>query len=174
MSHTILSWPSKLGRRLTPLMLAAGAALLVSSTANADAHCRRVHGVYEEHAVSPQSCPSAVGLCIEGEFFGQIKGPFASTATSLQPSADTPATSVLWFTGDGVIHARIGAKEGDIQFKSSGAFQSTGDGNIVDLQYITGGTGELTGITGVIRASGTFNPATGMGESEYEGMVCLP
>jgi hypothetical protein len=174
MSHKFASWPYKVARRLTPLMLAAGALLLVSASASANAQCRRVHGVYEEHAVAPTSCPSAVGLCIEGEFFGNVKGTFASTATSLQPSGDTPATSVLWFTGDGVIHAQIADKEGDIQFKSSGAFQSASDGNIVDLQYITGGTGELTGITGVIRASGTFNPVTGMGESEYEGMVCLP
>ena len=76
--------------------------------------------------------------------------------------------------GDGVTHARIGSKQGDIFFKSSGAYQNDGDGNIVDLQYITGGSGDLANISGVIRASGTFNPATGMGESEYEGTVCLP
>jgi hypothetical protein len=174
MSHTLFSGSYKLVRRITPFFLAAMAVLLVTVSASAQAQCRRVRGFYEEHAADPSSCSSPIGLCIEGEFSGNIKGAFASTATSLQPSGDTPVTSVLWFTGDGVINAKIDSREGNIFFKSSGAFQTTGDGNIVDLQYITGGDGALTGISGVIRASGTFNPVTGMGESEYEGIVCVP
>lgn len=174
MSHTSFSASYKFVRRITPFFLAAIAVLLVTASASATPACRRVRGFYEEHAADPSSCPSPIGLCIEGEFSGNIKGTFASTATSLVPSGDTPVTSVLWFTGDGVIHAKIDSREGDIFFKSAGAFQTTGDGNIVDVQYITGGTGQLTGVTGVIRASGTFNPVTGMGESEYEGMVCMP
>lgn len=174
MFHNIFTGQYKLVRRITPFFLAAIAVLLVTASASANAQCRRVRGFYEEHAVDPSSCNSPIGLCIEGEFSGNVKGAFASTATALQPNGDTPTTSVVWFTGDGVIHAKIDSREGDIFFKSSGAFQTTGDGNIVDLQYITGGTGHLAGITGVIRASGTFNPVTGMGESEYEGLVCLP
>ncbi|RIK30889.1 MAG: hypothetical protein DCC55_37170 [Chloroflexi bacterium] len=174
MSHNFFSAQYKLVRRITPFFLAAIAVLLVTASASANGHCRRVRGFYEEHAADPNSCNSPIGLCIEGEFSGNVKGTFASTATALQPNNDTPTTSVVWFTGDGVIHAKIDSREGDIFFKSSGAFQTTGDGNIVDLQYITGGTGGLTGITGVIRASGTFNPITGMGESEYEGLVCIP
>lgn len=168
------SWQHKFVRRSTPFFMGALALLLVSTSASAAANCRRVHGFYEEHAADPNSCPSPVGLCIEGEFSGSIKGMFTSTATSLQPSADTPATAVLWFTGDGVTHAKVKGKQGDILFKSAGAFQSTGEGNIVDVQVITGGTGELTGISGVIRASGLFDPVAGMGESEYEGTICLP
>lgn len=174
MSNHTMSWGHKVARRVAPFLLAAMSLLLVTASASANTQCRRVHGVYDEHAVDPSSCPSPVGLCIEGEFSGNIKGPFASTATSLQPNGDTPLTTVLWFTGDGVLNAKIDSRQGDIFFKSAGAFQSSGDGNIVDLQYITGGTGDLAGITGVIRASGTFDPATGMGVSEYEGMVCIP
>jgi hypothetical protein len=155
--------------------LLAGITLFLSRPlASAEAQCHRVRGFYEEHAAAAASCPSPVGLCIEGEFAGTIKGRFTSTATALQSSTDTPTTAVVWFTGDGVIHARVNGKRGDILFKSAGAYQTTGDGNIVDLQSITAGTGELIGMTGVIRASGTFNPATGQGESEYEGTVCLP
>jgi hypothetical protein len=174
MSHNNSSLLHKLARRIAPFALAGVALVVFSASASANAQCRLVHGVYEEHAVDPNSCPSPIGLCIEGEFFGNVKGTFASTATALTPSGDTPTTGVVWFTGDGVIHAQIANKSGDIFFKSSGAFQTTGDGNIVDVQYITGGSGELNGISGVIRASGTFNPATGMGESEYEGVVCVP
>jgi hypothetical protein len=160
--------------RIAAFLLVGITLLLAGALASADAQCHRVRGFYEEHAAAPGSCPSPVGLCIEGEFSGAIKGLFTSTATALQPSADTPTTAVVWFTGDGVTHAQVKGKQGNILFKSAGAFQTTGDGNIVDLQTIPGGTGELTGITGVIRASGTFNPATGRGESEYEGTVCLP
>jgi hypothetical protein len=155
-------------------LLAGFALILVSASASADAQCRRVRGFYEEHAEDPTSCPSPVGLCIAGEYSGNIKGIFRATATSLTPTADTPATGVLHFTGDGVINAQIRGKQGDLAFKSAGAFQSNDAGNIVDLQYITGGTDELAGASGVIRASGTFDPVTGMGESEYEGMICMP
>jgi hypothetical protein len=44
--------------------------------------------------------------------------------------------------------------------------RSTGDGEILDLQTIIGGTGELAGASGVWRASGTFDPETDSGESE--------
>ena len=162
-----------LTRRVGPFVLASFALLAVSSAANAASVCQRVHGVYEEHAVAPTSCPSPIGLCIEGEFAGVIKGAFRSTATSFTPTADTPTTGVLTFTGDGVTNAQVRGKQGELIFKSAGAFQNSGDGNIVDVQFITGGTGELAGASGVIRASGLFNPATGMGESEYEGMLCL-
>jgi hypothetical protein len=177
MFRNSFSWqrraPSGLARRLTPFLLAGFALLVASASASADAQCRRVRGFYEEHA-DPNNCMSPVGLCIAGEYSGNIKGMFSATATSLTPSADTPATGVLFFTGDGVIHAQVAEKQGDLTFKSAGAFQSTGAGNIVDLQTITGGTGDLAGASGVIRASGVFDPATGMGESEYEGMICLP
>jgi hypothetical protein len=42
---------------------------------------------------------------------------------------------------------------------------TSGDGDIVDLQLIVGGTGAL-------RASGTF--VAGSGESKYIGSICLP
>lgn len=178
MFHNNFSWqrraPSGRARRLTPFLLAGFALLLVSASASADAQCRRVRGIYEEHAEDPSTCPSPIGLCIAGEFSGNIKGMFRSTATSLTPTGDTPLTGVLLFTGDGVINAQVADKQGDLTFKSAGAFQSTGAGNIVDLQTITGGTGDLAGASGVIRASGVFDPATGTGESEYEGMICLP
>lgn len=163
----------KLSIRFAPFALAATALIVFAASANAQGNCRRVHGHYEEHAVAP-TCGSPVNLCIEGQFFGNLKGAFASTATALQPTGDFTTTQVVWFSGDGVIHAQMGGKQGDINFKSAGAFQTTGDGNIVDLQYITGGTGDFSGISGVIRASGTFDPVAGAGASDYEGMVCLP
>jgi len=73
-----------------------------------------------------------------------------------------------------VIRARIGGKQGDLFFKSAGAFHTVGTEEIVDLQFVTGGTGALTGASGAVRASGTFDPVAGTGESEYTGRVCFP
>ncbi len=73
-----------------------------------------------------------------------------------------------------MIEAKVRGARGNLLIKNAGVFQSTGDGNIVDLQVVTGGTGDLTGATGAIRASGLFSPTTGSGSSEYEGKICLP
>jgi hypothetical protein len=152
---------------------ALGAVLLVLPAAgvHAQSSCTLVIGHYVEHAVQ-ENCTSPVGLCIAGEYAGVIKGAFDGIATSLVPTADTPTTGVLLFTSDSVIHARVGGKEGDLIIKNAGAFNTAGTGDIVDLQRIVGGTGELAGATGVLRASGTF--VAGSGESEYIGNICLP
>jgi len=42
------------------------------------------------------------------------------------------------------------------------------------IRRLTGGTGDLAGATGALRASGTFSPATFSGSSDYEGKICLP
>ena len=159
---------------LTPLMLAGMALALAATSVSAEDRSAPVNGHYAERAAAPTSCASPVGLCIEGEFSGAIRGAFAVTATSFTPTADTPVTAVVHFTGDGVIHARIGGNQGDLFFKSAGAFHTVGTGEIVDLQFITGGTGALAGASGALRASGTFDPVAGSGESEYTGMICLP
>ena len=160
--------------RLAAATLAGMAVALTAPSISAESRCRHVTGHYAEHAAAPTGCPSPVGLCIEGEFSGSVRGAFAVTATSLAPTADTPVTAVVHFTGDGVIHARIGGQQGDLFFKSAGAFHTVGTGEIVDLQFITGGTGAFAGASGALRASGTFDPATGSGGSEYSGTVCIP
>jgi hypothetical protein len=147
---------------------------LAGASLSAEDQCRNVNGHLAIRAVSPTSCPSPVGLCIEGEFSGAIRGPFTVTATSFIVTADTPTTAVVLFTGDGLVHGRIGAKRGDLFLKTAGAYHSVGTGEIVDLQFINGGTGALTGASGALRASGTFDPVAGTGEAEYTGMVCFP
>ncbi|MEZ4732886.1 MAG: hypothetical protein R3E79_37775 [Caldilineaceae bacterium] len=162
---------SKLGIRLAAFALAGMTVLTASSGAYADVRCRKVEGRYAEHIVPPPDCTSAYGLCIAGEYRGDVQGNFFGAVTSLTPTA---VGEVQLFTSDSTIHARIGNKEGDLIIKNAGAFQTAGAGNIVDLQYIVGGTGQFAGASGALRASGTFDSATGMGESSYEGEVCLP
>jgi hypothetical protein len=161
-------------KRVATLLFAAIAWAPAAIALGAESRCRHVSGHYAEHAAPPTSCPSPVGLCIEGEFSGSVRGAFAVTATSLTPTADTPNTGVVLFTGDGGIHARLGSREGELFFKSAGAFHTVASGEIVDVQVITGGTGQLAGASGAFRASGTFDSATGSGESEYTGVICLP
>jgi hypothetical protein len=161
---------SKLSVRMSAFALAAMALLTASSGVNAQAQCKKVGGHYEEHFVSAPDCPQNA-LCIAGEYRGDIQGDFFGIVASLN---DTEVNEVKLFTSNSTIHARIDGKEGDLIIKNAGAFQGGGAGNIVDLQYIVNATGELAGATGAIRASGTFDFATGMGESAYEGMVCLP
>jgi hypothetical protein len=48
-----------------------------------------------------------------------------------------------------------------------------GGGEIVDLQTIVGGTGELSGASGSLSAVGNFTFADG-GRSKFSGVVCLP
>ena len=172
MDHPVFIWHSATVKGLTAFTL-AGMALVPTAAHDGPAGCRNVNGHYAEHAVAPSSCPSPVGLCIEGEFSGAIRGAFASTATSFAPTADTPLTAVVPFTGDGTIHANLGGRQGDLFFKSAGAFHTVDKGEIVDLQYITGGTGAFAGASGALRASGTFDPIAGSGQSEYSGMVCI-
>jgi hypothetical protein len=153
--------------------IAIAGAIIALTGAGAGADCFQVKGHYDEHSVT-EGCDSPVGFCIAAEYRGVIKGASFGTATAIFPTDDTATTNVLHFITDSVIHARVHGKLGDLFIKNAGAFQSVGEGNIVDLQTITGGTEELTGASGAIRASGLFDSDTGQGSSEYEGMICLP
>jgi len=171
MRHALFTWRGGTVKGLAAFSV-VGMALVSIAAHDGPAPCRNVNGHYAEHTVAPSSCPSPVGLCIEGEFSGAIRGAFASTATSFAPTADTPLTAVVPFTGDGTIHVNLGGGHGDLFFKSAGAFHTVGKGEIVDLQFITGGTGAFVGASGALRASGMFDPVSGSGESEYSGTVC--
>lgn len=161
---------SKFAVRMSAFALAAMALLTASSGVSATAQCKKVNGHYQEHFVFGTPCPEGA-LCIAGEYRGDIQGDFFGILAS---QSDTDVNEVKLFTTNSTIHARIDGKEGDLMIKNAGAFQGAGAGNIVDLQYIVGATSELSGATGAIRASGTFDFATGMGESDYEGTICLP
>ena len=174
MSYKLFQGRSRFARRISVASLALLMFVLSSAAVSANSTCFQVKGHYEEHAVGGPECSSPVGLCIAGEYGGVVQGDFFSTVTSLNPTGDTPATSVVLFTADSTIHAKVHGLQGDLTIKNAGAFQSAGEGNIVDVQYITGGTDQLSGASGVIRASGLFDPTAGQGASDYEGMVCLP
>lgn len=159
---------SKFAVRMSAFALAAMALLTASSSVDAQAQCKKVSGHYEEHFVATEPCPEGA-MCIAGEYRGDIHGDFFGI---LAEQIDSNVSAVKLFISNSTIHARIDGKEGDLIIQNTGSFQYGGD--IVDLQTIVGATGELTGATGAIRASGIFDFANNSGRSDYEGMVCLP
>jgi hypothetical protein len=163
--------------RVTRPALALGAAAVVllaaPGSAGAAASCRTVEGSYTEQAVTGPECLSPVGLCIAATYRGDLRGPFEGRATSIVTTADTPTTTVAFFTTDSTFDGTYRDRRGTLTIKNAGAFTSNPDGSIVDLQTITGGTGALAGATGSLRATGTFSFATG-GRSTYQGVLCLP
>ncbi|MFN8488153.1 MAG: hypothetical protein U0350_11210 [Caldilineaceae bacterium] len=155
----------KFSGRFTAFAAAFAVFLVISSSVGAAGRCQVVYGHYVEHQVT-DNCNS---LCIEGEYFGAVRGAFSGAVTQLYPPE---GAIVTLFTSQSVIHANVAGKSGDLQIKNSGAVHFGGEGDIVDLQLITGGTGDFVGATGAIRASGTF--LNGSGDSNYEGTVCMP
>ena len=149
----------------------AAAALLSApaGSAAAAAKCKNVRGHVTSQTLT-ENCPSPIGLCASGQFYGAIRGELLLVATSLTPTQDTPVTGVYMYTADDVIKT----KEGDIYTKDAGALNlapgSTGDD--VSIVTITGGTGTYSGATGRLRVSGTFSDAGG--EFSYEGELCTP
>ncbi|WP_395725456.1 hypothetical protein [Nakamurella sp.] len=163
--------PRKL-RTATMTGVAVIAALALSAGQSAAGErCIEVRGSYVEHPASGPDCVSPVGLCIAGTYRGDIDASFAGTASSIVTTADTPATTVSLFTSDSTITGRFKQWRGTLIVKNAGSFAAGGDGSIVDLQTIVGGTGQLSGATGSIRASGTFTFPDG-GRSQYLGTVC--
>ena len=162
-------------RRLAAV--AAGAVALVlagGGGAGADARCREVSGRYAEE-LAPAGCTSAVGPCIAARYTaGPLRGTFHGVATTFVTTADTSTTGVVLFTTDTVADVTAWGRHGTLTIKNAGAFHGSGLGEIVDLQTIVGGTGDFTGATGALRASGTFDPVRGTGTSTVTGTVCLP
>ena len=161
------------------LRIAAAALFAVSITAvifsapagraSAAAKCKNVRG-HVTSRTATENCPSPIGLCAAGQFYGAIRGELFLVATSLTPTQDTPATGVYMYTADDVIKT----KEGDIYTKDAGALNLTpgGSGDDISIVTITGGTGDYAGATGRLRAYGTFSDEGG--EFSYEGEICTP
>ena len=101
-----------------------------------------------------------------GRLTGGIQGDFVFEATSTLPSN---VAAVLLYTGTLTVRTR----HGDLSCINAGAFNTVGDGEVVDLCEITGGTGRYAGATGYLRVFGTFTPTEG-GNSDYNGILRLP
>ena len=131
---------------------------------------RHVHGNIVSQLLTGPACTSPVGLCTKGHFTGSLRGEFVFTATTLTPTADTPATGIVHYTGDIVLKTN----DGTIFIKDAGAFDSApgSTGDVGAVSAVTGGTRRYAGASGHVRIGGTFTPQDG-GDSEYCGQILL-
>lgn len=155
---------------LTTGTAVVAALTLTAGQSSAGGRCVEVRGYYVEQAVT-EDCQSPAGLCFAGTYRGDIQGPFTGAASSILATPDTPTTTVSLFTSNSTITGKVKGWRGTLAIKNAGSFAGSGDGSIVDLQTVVGGTGQLVGATGQIRASGTFTFDKG-GQSQYVGTVC--
>ncbi|MEZ4713721.1 MAG: DUF3224 domain-containing protein [Caldilineaceae bacterium] len=154
-----------LARCFASLVVVCAAVIISAANVGAQSSCFQVHGYYIEHAVGQGQ--------FAGTYSGTIQGDFATTVAAPFPIVNPPVNNVALFYANTVLHAQVHGKQGDLIIANAGAFQQAGDGNIIDLQIITGGTGELANASGAIRASGLFDLTSFTGSSQYEGMICL-
>lgn len=157
---------TKLVRAVAGTVAVAAAGVAVLFVGGAGAASGSVSGNFGSQQVTGPTCTSPVGLCTQGALTGGLKSTFTFSATSLTPTADTPATGVVSYTGD----ITMQLKGGSLLCKDSGAFQTTGPGAVASVCVIVGGTGAFAGATGVIQFVGTFT-STGGGEGDYRGTV---
>ena len=148
-------------RRIALVMFVIAAATPSLSAATKRGHFSSV--------VNTTTCASPVGICTEGTLTGALKGTFSFTATTLTPSADTPTTGVMFYTGDITLTTR----DGVVFCKDAGAFDVNAPGAVSSVCSITGGTGEFAGASGTIQFVGTFTLADG-GDGEYRAMITTP
>jgi hypothetical protein len=99
---------------------------------------------------------------------GQLKGDVFFSATEYLMSGDTPATGVVFVTGDAVFTTRCGT----LLAKDAISRAINGNGEYAEVDTVVGGTGCYAGATGRLVAAGS---ATAEGASgSYDGEICLP
>jgi hypothetical protein len=174
MFPSITTWRNRFASRLVPFFLAAGALLLVSANVSAAAQCHNIHGQIDDHPAPGPTCTSPIGLCTQGAFSGVLQGDYISIASTLNPTGDTPVTSVLLYTADTTLQAHLGDQQGELRIKNAGAFHVAGNGEATEISSIVGGTGAFAGASGVFFVTGTADLTTGIGHATYDGQLCQP
>jgi hypothetical protein len=142
----------------------AAAMVLCTGAARAEGRGgRTVRGQINSQEVTT-GCTSPVGLCLAGTLTGGLTGDFSYTAASVTVTGDVAA-----FSGTTTLtteHGELTELDQTTANEETGAF--------TDVITILSGTGEWKGCSGTVHASGTFDFATGVGTSDYEGQVYCP
>ena len=156
-----LSWRKALW--LVPA--AAALPLLAVTQAGGAAVTLPIAGTIRSQLVTGPACPSPIGLCLSGNFYGSITGPNEAVGFFASPQPD----NVLFGKSHVVIHTR----DGDLRCTSSSSFDlDPASGNpFSDLCIITGGTGKYAGASGWFHTFGTGS-ATG-NHADYRGTLKL-
>jgi hypothetical protein len=131
------------------------ALVIVSGVATASSNCKKVNG---KLILNPDTT---------GSYSGDLRGNSEFTATGFTPLTTVPDTAVL--TGNNLIHT----DDGDLMTQDAIVLRTTGAGEFAEVDTVVGGTGDWSGATGVIQATGKFTFAAG-GTGEYSGKICTP
>lgn len=158
---------------VTALVLAAALLFVAVSHAQAQS-CMEVRGSYtERYTTTPPECVSPVDSCSIGQLKGAIRGTWFAVSTSMVESMDTPETGVVLFTGSNTLQVSVRGLEGELMIKDAASVDLR-YGNVANIAFILGGTGELEGATGVLRTTGVLDEGGLTGHGRYEGSVCVP
>jgi hypothetical protein len=117
--------------------------------------------------VTTKVVPST-SLSTESAWEGPLQGTSNFTLISLE-DAQIPNAKISRFHGNLV----LSTPEGDLIGQDHGIWDLD-SGAYVDLYIVSSGTGVFDGVTGQIWLSGTLDPATGQGLSQYRGVVSTP
>jgi hypothetical protein len=107
-------------------------------------------------------------LCTESDWDGPLDGTSSFTLISLE-DLGIPNANLSKFHGDLV----LSTARGDLIGQDTGIW-NLDTGAYVDVYTVTSGTGAYAGATAVILLSGTLDPVTGHGDSQYHGLVSTP
>jgi hypothetical protein len=113
-------------------------------------------------ALAAHVAPCAT-LCTRGTMTGSLEGAFAFDLATMTPAG---GSSVLQYTGS----VTIRTANGDILGTDSGVWDLA-TGRVVDHITVTGGTGGWAGASGHVETVGIFDPAAGVGLSEFVANV---
>ncbi len=146
--------------------------VLAVSVGSAETKCKTVNGHIKSQVVTElpngDACPSPLGLCTVGKFFGGIQGDFVFVAEDLVFNPDVDNPQVQFTTG--VI--TLETKDGGLTLRDASSVSFGPDGLFASVQTIAGGTGDLEGASGRLRAYGVFQG--GCVDCDYRGEVCTP
>jgi hypothetical protein len=142
--------------------------ILIATQALAAPLCKKVNGKFTLQAFPAPECTSAVSICANGDFSGDLAGHSVFIGSSLIQSVDTPTTGVVFLTGD----ATLTTDNGVVLTKDAISLSTTGHGEFGEVISIIGGTGRWAGSLGKVTATGTF--LNGSGAGTYNGEVCAP
>lgn len=104
-------------------------------------------------------------LCTESDWTGPLDGTSRFALITLE-DVGVPGANLSTFHGDLV----LSTPRGDLIGQDRGLWDLD-TGAYVDVYTVTSGTGDYAGATGVIVLSGTLDPATGHGDSQYRGVI---
>ena len=134
-------------------VVAVIALIIVSGVATAASTCKKVNGKLVLN-------PGGTG----GSYSGDLRGNSEFTFISL---TDTSIEDVKVLIGDNLIHTN----DGDLMTQDAIVLRQAGAGEFAEVDTVVGGTEDWEGATGVIQATGKFNPDTG-GTGDYFGEIC--